>query len=199
MMVDAPNLTAILVKSIAHADSMHSTFTLRVLGKFGSETPDTTLLDLPAYTAGVDCSSFGQAKAAVVETGAGNTALLTTAGVFTVAAGQLKIGCEDCASLVHERGTQLRSAATSPGWDLRLVGSRVEALSYDDDGSLFVMQKGRCLRIPVAGAVTAVDTTSCSGAEVVPPVASSPGRPLAWTLRAPGRTSVLKLRAGACT
>ena len=167
MTLDAPDLQSILVEEVPTGREQVSQFTVAVEGSFSGDASGSVSLAVEAFVDGMQCSAFGQAEVAVVGFAEGRHPILATSrGALTLAGDALRVGCPECASRMNAEGARL-PAATVPGWDLALVGIRESNVPFDDDGSLYVSQSGRCLKVPLVGPVEQTDTGACAPASIV--------------------------------
>jgi hypothetical protein len=201
MALDADSLPAIQVGEAVPSDSGYSSFVVNVTGSLDGG-PAAQAMTVVGYTDGIACSAFGQASVAVVGfTADRQPIVLTSAGPLSLESKGLIVGCPACAQLLSRSGSPGPATAVTPSWDvyLRGAGGRI---SYADDGSLFVEQGARCLRVPVSGGISEASDDDCAGAEIADPGALVPAIPLQRDERlieAPRSAFVLRLRQSACT
>ncbi len=203
MTLDAPDLPSILVEEVPTGRVQVSQFTVAVEGAFGAGPSRSVSLTVEAFVDGLECYAFGRAEVAVLGFAVdGRPILATSAGPLTLASDALRVGCPECASRINAKGARLPSA-TVPGWDLSLVGIHQWDLPFDADGTLFVSQSGRCLRIPLVGAIEAADASACAPASVVATWMDPPEglelKPYERLLAVEGTDVRLALDVGACT
>lgn len=204
MIVGSSEEAIAVAQRSAESASGHTSFTLSVSGRLGDSNPQQHLLVVTGYTAGMQCSLFGQASAAVVgfsDTGA--PTVLTSSGALTLTSDILRIGCADCAELRSQANAPVRSMATFPSWDPSLVQVSWDQIDFDDDGSLFVLQDSRCIRIPIYGSVAPAGSGECSSStQIGDATISVPGfqlYPGEWLFSSQRSSNLLFLEMGACT
>lgn len=204
MTLDTSVLDSILLSREEEEGDGWSVFRLSVPGRLNGSGEAEILLNLPAFTGGMECSAFGQASVAVTGfTSLREPLLLTSEGDFIPTDGRLIIGCPECAELISPDSEERIPAGVLPGWDLRLVGSSLEGVGYRDDGTLLVSQRDRCLAIPLVGPIAEVESASCVPPTVLGdflnPVGDWQLQPGEWLLTGRERAHLLWLRSGACT
>jgi hypothetical protein len=182
----------------------YSSFPLTLRGHLETRPQDSTSIIIRGYTAGLTCSAFGQARAAVVGyTADRDPILLTTMGRFVVRDSVLQVGCPTCGRLLARSGGDTVAFIRTPGWDLPVAGHRHLAFGYGDDGSLYVATGRGCVALPLTGDFEMVDEGRCEAANQIGNGGQQvPGFHLdvaEWLLERPGARYLLFIRAGACS
>lgn len=182
----------------------YSTFQLTLSGNLEKHPQDSITIIIRGYTAGLVCSVFGQARAAVVGyTPAREPILLTTMGRLVVRDSRLEVGCPTCGRLLARSSGDTVVVVRTPGWDLSLAGHGHLDFSYGDDGTLYLLATEHgCVALPRASDFAMADSGRCAparqignGERQVPGFQLDPGE---WLLDHPGARYVLLVRAGAC-
>jgi hypothetical protein len=126
-------------------DDGRTDFLLKVRGRINGEGTTEHKLIFCGYTAGMECSDFGQSNVSVLGfSSEGNPILSTSIGPFEVVDDSLSVGCPYCIRVSTK--TQER-VFPSPSWDLRLTGHTEDDFFANDRGEVYLRQDARCLQL----------------------------------------------------
>lgn len=141
-----------------------TTFELRLHGRLAGRAEADHLVRVRGYTDGIECSAFGQAKAAVIgHSIAGHPILLTDQGVLELADTVLLVGCLECAKIRNRSNGQLVATRRTPGWDPALAGSRADSLLVGPEGELFLRTGSAFIELNAAGPFRRMTSAPRSG------------------------------------
>jgi hypothetical protein len=205
MTLDASPLQEILASRAPEDSAGWTSFHLKVRGRLNDGSSEVTPLVVRGYTAGMECSVFGQAKAAVI--GFSNKQepiILTTSGPFVVEDRTFEVGCPGCAVLLTRERYDTVAVLTTPAWDAALLGYSWAALrTYDDAGNLYLDTGGACIQIRPRQRFRRVDRKRCNEmvqvGDYTRPVPGLDFEPTEILYEVPGARYVLFLARGACT
>ena len=139
----------------------YTLFHLRFEGKVQgvSQTIEATF---KGYTAGIDCTSFGQGSVGFLGySPAGNPMIASSVGPIEVTDKRLEIGCDHCVVAHDAKTGKVIGSFRSPGFDLTLTGAVPSDFTYDLQGGYNLKQGAMCLRIQDNGPVQSVYPERC--------------------------------------
>lgn len=115
-----------------------------------------------AYTAGIDCTSFGQGPIGFLGYSAtGNPIVYSSAGPIEVTDKWLEVGCEHCLVLHDAKTGKVMGTFRSPGYDLTLTDVGPSDFAYDLPGGYNVKRGAMCVRVQDWGPVQSVYPERC--------------------------------------
>jgi len=145
--------SASLIRALKPQDSVgFTTFELRVHGSLAGLAQADHVIRVRGYTDGIECSAFGQARAAVIgHSSAGHPILLTDHGSLELADTVLRVGCPECAKIRNRSDGQLVATHRTPGWDLAVAGTRADSLLIGPEGELLLRTGSAFIELTAAG------------------------------------------------
>lgn len=139
----------------------YTVFKIRFQGILSGKT-QTIEATFKGYTAGIDCTSFGQGTIGFLGYSAtGSPIIASSAGPIEVIDKRLEVGCEHCLVLHDAKTGKVIGTFRSPGYDLTLTDVGPSDFSYDLPGGYNVKQGAMCLRVQDSGPVQSVYPERC--------------------------------------